>query len=180
MSNNWGAVQSRWIIIIFTDQNRRSPAPSRLLSAKGLARIFCSVVNALATKILRYQPFAVFRACGATLADVASFAAVFYLYRSKPPFTRSVAAPLRKRSRSDFLLGCKRPRYENPSLPTFCGVPRLRRDRQVDSPAENLPEPAQRADFTAEGDFTRATDFIRPMDGFHFPDSPPTFCGQVR
>ncbi len=29
-------------------------------------------------------------------ADVASFAAVFYPYGSKPPFTRSVAAPFRK------------------------------------------------------------------------------------
>ena len=35
----------------------------------------------------------------------------------------SVAPPLRKRSRSDFLFGCKRPHDENPSLPTFCGFP---------------------------------------------------------
>ncbi|MBQ2110392.1 MAG: hypothetical protein II191_01450, partial [Clostridia bacterium] len=33
--------------------------PLLLLSAKGHARIFCSVVNALTTKIFRYQPFAV-------------------------------------------------------------------------------------------------------------------------
>ena len=31
-------------------------------------------------------------------------------------------APFRKRSRSDFLFGCKRPHDENLSLPTFCGA----------------------------------------------------------
>jgi len=41
------------------------------------------------------------------------------------PLTLSAAAPLRKRSRSDFLFGCKRPHDENLSLPTFCGFPLL-------------------------------------------------------
>ena len=40
-------------------KNHRPPAPSRLLSAKGHVRIFCSLVNAFATKISHYQPFAV-------------------------------------------------------------------------------------------------------------------------
>ncbi len=40
-------------------KNHRSLAPSRLLSAKGHVRIFCSLVNAFATKISHYQPFAV-------------------------------------------------------------------------------------------------------------------------
>ena len=39
--------------------------------------------------------------------------------RSRSP--ASHAPPLRKKSRSVFLLGCKRPRNEKPSLPTFCG-----------------------------------------------------------
>jgi len=38
---------------------RRSPAPSRLLSANDPARFACSVVNALATAHCRYQSFAV-------------------------------------------------------------------------------------------------------------------------
>ena len=37
---------------------RRSLSPSLLLSAKGHARLACSVVNALATARCRYQPFA--------------------------------------------------------------------------------------------------------------------------
>jgi len=43
---------------ILTDQNHRSPAPSRLLSANDLACFVCSVVNALATPPLRYQSLA--------------------------------------------------------------------------------------------------------------------------
>ena len=37
------------------------------------------------------------------------------------PSARTLAPPLRKRSRSARLLGCKRPRDGSLSLPTFCG-----------------------------------------------------------
>ena len=42
--------------------------------------------------------------------------------RLSPPLALSVAPPLRKRSRSARLLGCKRPRNGSLSLPTFCGL----------------------------------------------------------
>jgi hypothetical protein len=58
-------------IFIIRSKRHRSPAPSRLLSAKGLARIFCSVVNALTTKTCRYQPFAV-----RALARISAFATI--------------------------------------------------------------------------------------------------------
>ena len=45
----------------------------------------------------------------------------FVTYNQTSPLTIHIAAPLRKRSRSVFLLGCKRPHDEKPSLPTFCG-----------------------------------------------------------
>ena len=54
-------------------------------------------------------------------ANVESFAATFLFLEEMSPLTLSVAAPFRKRSRSDFLLTCKRVRDENLSLPTFCG-----------------------------------------------------------
>ena len=43
--------------------------------------------------------------------------------RKTPLLFSDVVPPFRKRSRSAFLLGCKRPRRENPTLTTFCGVP---------------------------------------------------------
>ena len=54
-------------------------------------------------------------------ANVESFAATFFFLEEMSPLTLSVAALFRKRSRSDFLLTCKRVRDENLSLPTFCG-----------------------------------------------------------
>ncbi len=67
-------------------------------------------------------------------ADVASFAAVFYPYGSKPPFTRSVAAPFRKRSRLLRLLGCKRPRNASAALPIACGQVRYQQSHQRKEP----------------------------------------------
>ena len=55
------------------------------------------------------------------VADSAPLATAF-----SPSLALSVAPPLRKRSRQAHLLGCKRPRDGEPSLPTFCGVYRKR------------------------------------------------------
>ena len=61
-------------------------------------------------------------ACRATPASAASSTPAAYRARqfSKSPLTHFAASPLRKRSRSVRLLGCKRPRDGSLSLPTFC------------------------------------------------------------
>ena len=61
-------------------------------------------------------------ACRATPARAASSTPAAYRARrfTKSPLTHFAASPLRKRSRSVRLLGCKRPRDGSLSLPTFC------------------------------------------------------------
>ena len=61
-------------------------------------------------------------ACRATPARAASSTPAAYRARRFPksPLTHFAASPLRKRSRSVRLLGCKRPRDGSLSLPTFC------------------------------------------------------------
>ena len=136
----------------------RSPSPLRLLSASDPARFACSLASALAAPPLRYQSLAV------------SFAATFLFwdkqsrFRKTSPLQRSVAAPLRKRSRSVRLFACKRAHDGSLSLPTVCGSARLRRGRQVDSPVENLPEPSRRAIITRAACITRRAPFARKKD----------------
>ena len=48
---------------LFQSKRHLSFTPSLLLSAKGHARLACSLVNALTTARCRYQPFAGFRVC---------------------------------------------------------------------------------------------------------------------
>ena len=61
-------------------------------------------------------------ACRATPASAASSTLAAYRARRFPksPLTHFAASPLRKRSRSVRLLGCKRPCDGSLSLPTFC------------------------------------------------------------
>ena len=61
-------------------------------------------------------------ACRATPASAATSTPAAYRARQFPksPLTHFAASPLRKRSRSVRLLGCKRPRDGSLSLPTFC------------------------------------------------------------
>jgi hypothetical protein len=51
------SLSSRRFFYFINKSSHRLASPL-LLSAKGHARIFCSLVNAFATKIYRYQPFA--------------------------------------------------------------------------------------------------------------------------
>ena len=105
------------------------PAPLLLLCAKGHARLACSVASVLATARCRYQPFA---GSSPTLKDgMAYLLPPIYASEQSPlcsglffacgfknkPSARSLAPPLRKRSRSARLLGCKRPRGGSLSLP---------------------------------------------------------------
>ena len=83
--------------------------PSLLLTAKSPACVGCSVVNALATPLRRYQLFAG-RRRGRVVADYTQFATAFSFAKKSHLSPRSVAPPCREKPRLRRLLGCKRPR----------------------------------------------------------------------
>ena len=64
---------------ILTDQNHRSPAPSRLLSTSDPACFVCSVVNALATPPLRYQSLAGKSVINTRATKMTAHEAVFFV-----------------------------------------------------------------------------------------------------
>ena len=109
--------------------------PLRLLSAKSLAPLACSVVNALAAVRCHWQLFtglcrnqyltislflSLFR-CPLTHSSKLYIACSAFLQKSE--LTHAAAPPFRKKSRSARLLGCKRPRCGSLSLTTFCAHP---------------------------------------------------------
>jgi len=85
---------------LFQSKRRLSFTPLLLLSAKGHARLACSLVNALTTARCRYQPFAGFRVCRChhsyhVVADFVSFATTFSFSKQTPSLIHSVAPPFR-------------------------------------------------------------------------------------
>ena len=121
-----------------------APLPCSSFSAKGPARLACSLASALTTARCRYQPFAAAaprgsgdgagRACR-TGKHATSEQALYRLLRlfSFYSKSRSALTPLlllfRKRPRSARLFACKRSHNGSLSLPAFCGCRASRRGR---------------------------------------------------
>ena len=125
------AVSCRFINLGVILSYAHQPMPLLLLSAKSLAPLACSVVNALAAVRCRYQLFA--GLCCYQYFTISLFlrplthGSKLYIacsaFLQKSELTHAAAPPFRKKSRSARLLGCKRPRCGSLSLTTFCAHP---------------------------------------------------------